>query len=263
LLVKDQVDRAFGDRTIDAAEIARFENLAEEWWNPDGKFRVMHSFNNTRRDYIVSCISRVFGLSTNKTSPFTGMEILDVGCGGGLISEPLALLGAHVVGVDATARNIEIAKRHSSDTGVVLDYRHGTASSAVHDTETFDVVLNLEVVEHVLEPKRLIKDCAALVRPGGLMIVATLNRTIRAFTLAILGAEYILGWLPRGTHQWGRFLKPTEVSKMLLNSGLTVRDIKGVTLKPLTREWKVSENVAVNYLLVAKKPGSHQTEGHR
>ena len=263
MLVKDQVDQAFGDRTIDAAEITRFENLAEEWSNPRGKFRAMHSFNNTRRDYIVASISRVFGLSTNETPPLTGLEILDVGCGGGLISEPLAMLGAHVVGVDATARNIEIAKRHASDTGVVVDYRHGTASSAVDDTETFDVVLNLEVVEHVLEPKRLIKDCAALVRPGGLMIVATLNRTIRAFALAILGAEYVLRWLPRGTHQWGRFLKPTEISKMLSNNGLAVHDITGVTFNPLTREWKVSENVAVNYLLVAKKPGALTTKGYR
>ena len=163
LLVKDQVDPAFGDKNVDAAEIARFENLAEEWWNPRGKFRVMHSFNNTRRDYIISYISRIFGLNTNAIPQLTGLEILDVGCGGGLISEPLALLGAHVVGVDATARNIEIAKRHASDTGVVLDYRHGTASSAVDNTEIFDVVLNLEVVEHVLEPKRLIKDCADLV----------------------------------------------------------------------------------------------------
>jgi 2-polyprenyl-6-hydroxyphenyl methylase/3-demethylubiquinone-9 3-methyltransferase len=263
LLAKDQVDQPFGDRTIDSAEITRFENLAEEWWNPHGKFRAMHSFNNTRRDYIIASISRAFGLSTNEKSPLTGLKILDVGCGGGLISEPLAILGAHVVGVDATAKNIEIAKRHASDTGVFLDYRHGTASSAVGDTETFDVVLNLEVVEHVMEPKRLIKDCAALVRPGGLMIVATLNRTVRSFALAILGAEYVLRWLPRGTHQWGRFLKPTEISKMLSNNGLAVHDITGVTFNPLTREWKVSENVAVNYLLVAKKPGVLTTKGYR
>ena len=263
MLIKDQVDKAIVDRTIDAKEIARFGALAHEWWNPRGKFRAMHSFNDTRREFIINYISQSLGQSKQPALPLTGLRILDVGCGGGLISEPLALLGAHVVGVDATARNIEIAKHHALETGAVVDYRHGTANSVLNNNEIFDVVLNLEVVEHVLEPSSLMKDCACLVRPGGLLIVATLNRTIRAFVLAILGAEYVLRWLPRGTHHWRRFLKPAEISEMLLNNGLTIRDVKGVTFHPLTREWKMSADTAVNYLLVAKNPESRPTRGFK
>ena len=254
MLIKDQVDQAFKDQTIDAKEIERFEQLAEEWWNPAGKFKVMHSFNNARCDYITTYLSKFFNVRNSDKISFTSLKILDVGCGGGLISEPLALMGANVVGVDATARNIEIAKRHASHTGAIVDYRHGTARTALDNTESFDAVLNLEVVEHVKEPKTLIKDCASFVRPGGLMIVATINRTIQSFLLAILGAEYVLRWLPRGTHHWKRFLKPDEISKMLSNNGLNTSDTKGVTLNPLTQKWKVSNDIAVNYLLFAKKP---------
>lgn len=260
MLVKDHVDLGCGDRTIDAAEIARFEVLAEEWWDPNGKFQVMHAFNRTRRDYIVDYVSRFFCQPSASQAPLDGLKILDVGCGGGLISEPLALMGAQVVGVDAAARNIEIAKIHASDTGAVMDYRHGTASSAIKENEKFDVVLNLEVVEHVSEPDTLMSDCASLVRPGGLMFVATLNRTIRALIFGILGAEYVLRWLPVGTHDWRRFLKPIEITKMLENNGLAVRDVRGVTFNPLNKKWKLSGDLAMNYLLIAKALDPKETK---
>ena len=218
MLANNQVSKADNDITIDPAEVARFEILAEEWWNPRGRFRVVHAFNQARRDYIVAYISEFFGQSTRSKIPLNGLKILDVGCGGGLISEPLALMGAQVVGVDAAARNIEIAKIHASGSGALLDYRHGTASSVIKENEKFDVVLNLEVVEHVSKPNILIKDCASFVRPGGLMFVATLNRTIRSFVFGILGAEYVLRWLPVGTHHWKKFLKPIEITEMLKDS---------------------------------------------
>ena len=248
------------DITIDPSEVTRFEMLAEEWWNPKGKFRVVHAFNQARRDYIVAYISQFFGQITCPRMPLDGLKILDVGCGAGLVSEPLALMGAEVVGVDAAARNIEIAKIHASGSGALLDYRHGTASSAVKENEKFDVVLNLEVVEHVSKPNILMKDCASFVRPGGLMFVATLNRTIRSFVFGILGAEYVLRWLPVGTHHWKKFLKPSEIAEMLKNSRLTIQDIKGVTLNPVNKKWRVSEDLAMNYLLIAKAPDPEKTK---
>ncbi len=253
MLIKDRIDRPDQDRTLDVREIARFEALADEWWNPYGKFKVMHVFNHARRGYIEAYVAQKFQRSLKHKNPFAGIRILDVGCGGGLICEPLALLGATVVGVDATSRNIEIAKRHAQQTGVDIDYRHGTAQSAVPASENFDVVLNLEVIEHVADPAKLMTDCASRLKPNGLLFIATLNRTIRALALAIVAAEYVLRWLPVGTHDWRRFLKPHEIEAMLRSGKMRVIETVGVTMNPLTRRWRVTSDPSVNYMLVAEK----------
>jgi len=253
LLIKDRIDQPDQDRTVDVNEIARFQALADEWWNPDGKFRVMHAFNHARRGFIEEYVAQKFQRSLNHQQPLAGIRILDVGCGGGLICEPLALLGATVVGVDATSRNIEIAKRHAWQTGISIDYRHGTAQSAVSANENFDVVLNLEVIEHVADPAKLMTDCASRLKPNGLLFIATLNRTIRALALAIFAAEYVLRWLPVGTHDWRRFLKPHEIEAMLRSGKMRVIETVGVTMNPLTRHWKVTSDPSVNYMLVADK----------
>lgn len=253
MLVKDRIDQPPQDRTVDVKEIARFEALAEEWWNPDGKFRVMHAFNEARRGYIEASVAQKFQHPLTHQKPLAGIRILDVGCGAGLICEPLALLGGDVVGVDATSRNIEIAKRHARQTGVYVDYRHGTAETAVSSSEYFDVVLNLEVIEHVADPAKLMTDCVTRLKPNGLLIVATLNRTLRALALAIVGAEYILRWLPVGTHDWSRFLKPHEIETMLNSEAMRSVETVGVAMNPLTRDWKITSNPSVNYMLVAEK----------
>ncbi|MEK9942983.1 MAG: bifunctional 2-polyprenyl-6-hydroxyphenol methylase/3-demethylubiquinol 3-O-methyltransferase UbiG [Gammaproteobacteria bacterium] len=247
------MDRPDLDCTIEVNEIARFQALADEWWNPDGKFRVMHAFNHARRDFIEKYVAQKFQRSLKHQQPLAGIKILDVGCGGGLICEPLALLGATVVGVDATSRNIDFAKRHARQAGISIDYRHGTAQSAVSPDENFDVVLNLEVIEHVADPAKLMTDCASRLKPGGLLFIATLNRTIRALVLAIYAAEYVLRWLPVGTHDWRRFLKPNEIEAMLRSGKMRVIEMVGVTMNPLNRNWKVTSDPSVNYMLVAEK----------
>ena len=251
MLVKDRVDQPIDDTTVDVKQIARFEALADEWWKPGGAFHVMHGFNDARRVYIEVCIAKKFERDLTSKSALNGIRVLDVGCGGGLVSEPLACLGADVVGVDAASRNIEIAKRHARQTDVEINYRHGTVESSVLADELFDVVLNLEVIEHVDDPQKLIADCTARLRPGGIMIVATLNRTLRALALAIVGAEYVLRWLPVGTHDWRRFLKPREIETMLACSGLEIEGIVGVAMDPLSRKWKITADPAVNYMMVA------------
>jgi 2-polyprenyl-6-hydroxyphenyl methylase/3-demethylubiquinone-9 3-methyltransferase len=254
MLLKDRIDQPFNDRTIDASQIARFEALADEWWNPNGKFRVMHGFNTARLGYIEALIAGKFKRDLKSDTALRGVSILDIGCGGGLISEPLASKGAEVVGVDASSRNIEIARRHAQQSSVIVDYQHGTAETAILSGELFDVVLNLEVIEHVADPKKLITDCSARLKPGGMLIIATLNRTLRALILAIIGAEYVLRWLPISTHDWRRFLKPHEIETMLFSEGLRVDAVAGVSLNPLNRKWKITSNPSVNYVLVAVKP---------
>ncbi len=253
MIAKDRVDQPIDDTTVNASQIARFDALAEEWWKPDGKFRVMHEFNDIRGDYIEGQIAKKFERDRDGTGALEGIRVLDVGCGGGLMSERLASLGAEVVGVDATSRNVEVAKRHARQAGIKINYRHGTAESAVAAEEVFDVVLNLEVIEHVSDPHKLITDCASHLKTDGMMIVATLNRTIRALALAIVGAEYVLRWLPVGTHDWRRFLKPREIEAMLVFLGLETKGIVGVAFNPLIRRWKVTSDPSVNYMLVAEK----------
>ncbi len=254
MLAKDKLDRPRDDDpTVDPKQIEWFSALAAEWWNPRGKFRQIHAFNPVRRDFIVHEISRHFGRSLEPTAAFRGLTILDVGCGAGLLCEPLAELGADVVGIDATARNIAIARHHAEGCGLFIDYRHCLVRQVVECGARFDVVLNTEVVEHVVDPQKLLQDCAALVKPDGILIVATLNRTLRAYALAIVGAEYLLGWLPKGTHDWRRFLRPAEVKSMIAGQGLTTTTVKGVVYNPLSGRWRLSGDDSVNYMLLAEK----------
>jgi len=254
MLSKDRLGRPSPQsKTVDPIEIARFTALAEEWWNPNGKFRPIHRFNPVRRDYIVDRITHHFGRDGKDEAGFTGLKILDVGCGAGLLCEPLAERGAQVVGIDATARNIEIARCHAAQRGLDLDYRHCLAEHVVETGERFDVVLNTEVVEHVADPQQLMKECCDLVTPGGILAVATLNRTLRSFLLAIIGAEYLLRWLPKGTHDWRRFLRPDEVRGMIGHHALETSEVTGVTFNPITNRWRLSSDSSVNYMLLAVK----------
>ena len=254
MLVKDRLDRPWPSaKTVDPAEIERFSALAQEWWNPDGKFRRIHEFNAVRRDVIVEAIAQHFHRGSTGEADLSGLSVLDVGCGAGLLCEPLALKGAQVTGIDATARNIEVARRHAAQSGVDVSYRHCLAEHLLDDERRFDVVLNTEVVEHVADPVQLMADCSQLLKPGGLMIVATLSRTLRSFVVAIVGAEYVLGWLPKGTHDWRRFLKPQEIEAMIEPHGLSTKDVTGVSFNPLANRWRRSADSSVNYMLIASK----------
>jgi len=254
VLMRDHLDTPWQvSATVDPAEVAKFTALAEEWWNPDGRFRPIHKFNPTRRDYILSRIGRHFGMDPENENGLDGIRILDVGCGAGLLCEPLAERGADVVGIDATARNIEVARWHAKKSGVKVHYRHSLAAHLAAANEQFDVVLNTEVIEHVRNPQQLMRECCGLVRPSGMMVVATLNRTLRAYLLAIVGAEYVLRWLPKGTLDWRRFLRPEEVAAMLRPHGLAVTEEVGVSYNPLTGRWGLSGNTNVNYLLLASR----------
>ena len=238
--------------TIDSAEVERFSALASEWWNPTGKFRPLHKFNPVRLAYIRDRVAARFGRNPHGARPFEGLRFLDIGCGGGLLCEPMARLGADVVGADASATNIEVARLHASETGLGIDYRASTAEELAADGERFDVVLNMEVVEHVADRPAFLGHLARPVRPGGgLVVLSTLNRTPRAYLLAKLGAEYLLRWLPVGTHDWRLFVTPAELGAELRGVGLRVSDIAGMTFDPLRRRFRLSRDVAVNYLIAA------------
>ncbi len=235
----------------------KFSALAAEWWDPKGKFRPLHKFNPIRLGFIRETVSEHFGLDAGSRAPFEGLRLLDIGCGGGLLSEPMARLGAQVTGVDAAAGNIKTAMTHAKEAGVAVDYRHGTAELLVDAGEpAFDVVLNMEVVEHVADVDAFMTACASLVKPGGLMIVATINRTPKAFTMAIFGAEYVMRWLPRGTHQYNKLVKPGEARAPLETSGLSVGEPIGVSFNPIAWDWRLSNDASVNYMLVAKRPAA-------
>ncbi len=242
--------------TVNDAEIAKFTAMAEEWWDPNGKFKPLHKFNPVRLSYIRDHLVRHFDRDARSIRPFEGLTILDVGCGGGLLCEPLTRLGASVTGVDAAERNIAIARIHAEKSGLAIDYRATTSEALVAAGEKFDVVLNMEVVEHVDNVPLYMKSCADLVAPGGLMFTATLNRTARSWVLAIVGAEYVLRWLPRGTHDWKKFLTPEEITAQLRRNGLKVIDQTGVTYNPLADEWRASSDMGVNYMVLAERPGS-------
>jgi len=239
--------------TIDAAEIARFSALAAEWWNPHGKFGVLHKFNPVRLQFIRDQTIAHFKRDPKGLTPFTGLRLLDIGCGGGLLSEPMARLGFAVLGADASEKNIMTASTHAAENDLTIDYRATTAEDLAAQDERFDVILNMEVIEHVADLNLFLKSCAAMLKPGGLMFVATINRTAKAFALAIVGAEYILGWLPRGTHDWNKFIKPTELDTALARSGLNGRNETGVMFNPLTGGWMLSADTDVNYMVVAEK----------
>lgn len=241
--------------SIDPAEVEKFARMADEWWDPDGKFKPLHKINPLRLTFIRRMICARFGRQNEGGQPLAGLRLLDIGCGGGLLSEPLARLGAEIVGVDAVEKNVKTAKAHADRNGVAIDYRHGTVELlAEAGEEKFDAVLNMEVVEHVADPDEFLSTCASLVKPGGLMIVSTINRTSRAFLLAIVGAEYVLGWLPRGTHQFDKLVKPEEIRRALEPLGFECQEPVGVRYAPLGDEWSLSRDASVNYMMVTLAP---------
>lgn len=242
--------------TINDQEVERFAAMAEEWWNPSGKFRPLHKFNPVRLAYIRQEVLAHFSRDGSKKAPFEGLKFLDIGCGGGLLCEPMKRLGADVTGADAAERNIKIAALHAEQSGLKIDYRATTAEAMAAAGEQYDVVLNMEVVEHVDNVPLYLKSCAQLVKPGGLMFVATINRTAKAFALAIVGAEYVLGWLPKGTHSYSKFLTPDEISAQLRQNGMHIKDKCGVSFAPLADEWRKSRDLSVNYMILADKPKS-------
>ena len=239
--------------TINDAEVAKFTAMAEQWWDPKGKFKPLHKFNPVRLSYIRDNILSHFGRDATSIRPFGGLRILDVGCGGGLLCEPLTRLGASVTGVDAAERNIAIARIHAEQSGLDIDYRTTTSEALAAAGDRFDVVLNMEVVEHVDNVPLYMKSCADLVAPGGLMFTATLNRTARAMAFAVIGAEYVLGWLPRGTHDWNRFLTPEEIKAQLRRNDLKVTGQTGVVFHPLADQWKLSSDMGINYMVLAER----------
>lgn len=245
--------------TIDQVEVDRFSAMAAEWWDPTGKFKPLHKINPVRLAYIRDHVSAHFGRDPKTHRPLEGLRILDIGCGGGLLSEPVARMGADVLGADASERNIGIASTHATQTGVKVDYRAVTAESLAAAGETFDVVLNMEVVEHVADVEFFISTCASMVRPGGLMLVSTINRTFKAAALAIVGAEYVLGWLPRGTHQYEKLVRPEELEAPLKTSGMEVVEMKGVFFNPLQNQWNLSADIDVNYMVLARRPAAAGT----
>jgi 2-polyprenyl-6-hydroxyphenyl methylase/3-demethylubiquinone-9 3-methyltransferase len=234
---------------VDPAEIAKFERMAAEWWDPNGKFKPLHMLNPTRLDYITTQIAAEFARDLRAPAPFAGLRILDIGCGGGLLCEPMARLGADVVGVDPAARNIPVARLHAERSGLAIDYRVSTAEALAEAGEVFDVVLNMEVVEHVPDPLSYLTACARLLRPGGLMICSTINRNPKSFAMAIVGAEWVMRWLPRGTHDWKKFITPDELYDLLARAGLDPVDRKGMVFNPLSWSWSLSDrDLSVNYV---------------
>jgi 2-polyprenyl-6-hydroxyphenyl methylase / 3-demethylubiquinone-9 3-methyltransferase len=237
--------------TVDEAEVTRFSALAAQWWDPRGKMAVLHKFNPVRLGFIKEAACRHFGRDDKRLDALAELRVLDIGCGGGILSEPLARLGAAVVGADPSQANIAAAQLHAADAGVSVDYRATTAEALADEGERFDLVLAMEVVEHVADLDLFIRRCTEMVRPGGLMITATLNRTLKSFALAIVGAEYVLRWLPRGTHQWEKFVTPDELEAALERHGLAVVDETGVIYDLLADRWRLSTDMDVNYMVVA------------
>jgi 2-polyprenyl-6-hydroxyphenyl methylase / 3-demethylubiquinone-9 3-methyltransferase len=236
--------------SIDPAEVETFSRIAAEWWNPRGKFAPLHKFNPVRLSFIRDQALYRFGRDARARRPFEGLRLLDIGCGGGLLSEPMTRLGFQVTGVDASDRNIGTASAHAAEQGLQIDYRASTAEALLEAGEPpFDVILNMEVIEHVAEPAAYLQDCARLLKPGGLMIVATLNRTLKALALAKIGAEYILRWLPVGAHDWNKFLKPDEIRDFLSDQPVVVDGPYGVVFNPLTGRWTESVDTDVNYMM--------------
>ncbi|WP_422378471.1 bifunctional 2-polyprenyl-6-hydroxyphenol methylase/3-demethylubiquinol 3-O-methyltransferase UbiG [Roseibium sp.] len=240
--------------TIDSEEVARFSAMAAEWWDPTGKFKPLHKFNPVRLSYIKQEVCRQFGRDPKAADAFKGLRFLDIGCGGGLLSEPMARLGAEVVGADPSETNIEIARLHMQSSGLNIDYRAETAEALAEAGENFDVVLNMEVVEHVADVPLFLDATSRMVRPGGLMFVATINRTLKAYALAIVGAEYVLRWLPQGTHTYDKLVRPAEIEGPLQAAGLKVIDRSGVSYNPLTDSWAQSRDMDVNYMMLAERP---------
>ena len=245
--------------TVDPDEVERFRRIAAEWWNPAGPFRPIHQLNPVRLDFIRTRLLAHFAGDARSLRPFAGRRLLDIGCGGGLVAEPMARLGFAVTAIDADPTTLAAARAHAAGAGLAIDYRETTAEALAAAGESFDVVLALEVVEHVTDPALFLAAAAALTAPGGGLIASTLNRTIQAFTMAIVGAEYVLRWLPRGTHHWRKFRRPSELAAGLRPHGLTVVELAGLVFQPMRgpgRGWSLGRNLGANYLLFATKPAS-------
>jgi len=240
-------------KSIDKSEVEKFSNMADQWWDTKGKFAPLHKFNPVRIKYIKERCIEHFAKKDGEM-PLKGLNILDIGCGGGLLSEPLCRLGASMTSIDAGDKNIKIAATHAAQAGLKINYMCTSAEALATQDKRYDVVLNMEVIEHVADVTSFMKASCKLVKPGGMMIVATLNRTVKSYALAIIGAEYILRWLPKGTHSWEKFLKPSEIEAYLSDGGLNLQKIQGVSYNPLSNDWSLSSDINVNYMLLAVKP---------
>jgi len=237
--------------SVDEAELAKFARMAAEWWDPNGKFAPLHKFNPVRLQFIRDVAAERFKRDARALRPFEGLTLLDIGCGGGLLSEPMARLGFDVLGADPLEKNVKTAAAHSAGSQLQLEYRVTTAEQLALEGAKFDVVLNMEVVEHVNDLASFLQACAKLLKPAGCMVVATLNRTLKSLALAKIGAEYVLRWLPPGTHDWNRFVTPAELQRHLEGAGLSVSRVQGVEFDPLRWEWRLSSDTDVNYMVVA------------
>jgi len=242
-------------RTANADEIARFSAMSEKWWDPNGVMKPLHKFNPVRLQILRDNICAHLGRDPETIEPLKGIEIIDIGCGAGLLSEPLARMGAKMTSIDASESNIEVAKIHAAQSGLEIDYRCATPEMLADEGKQFEIVLNMEVIEHVDDPQFFMQACASVLKPGGLMFVATLNRTIKSLALAKIGAEYVLRWLPAGTHDWRKFVKPSEMSGYLRGAGLDLQDITGVAYNPFNDTWSPApHDLDVNYMVIARKP---------
>jgi 2-polyprenyl-6-hydroxyphenyl methylase/3-demethylubiquinone-9 3-methyltransferase len=239
---------------VDATEIDKFDRMAARWWDPDGPAAPLHKLNPCRLDYICAQIAAQFGRDRRAREPFAGLDLLDVGCGAGLVTEPMARLGATVTGADAAEASIDAARAHAAEQGLAIDYRATTAAALREAGNGYHVILALEIMEHLPEPEAVLADLAAMLRPGGLLILSTLNRTPASFAKAIVAAEWVFGWLPRGTHDWRRFLRPEELAAMVEGAGLQVVDRMGMTYAPLSDRWSLDDrDLSANYLMTAIK----------
>ncbi|MDB5406019.1 MAG: ubiG [Rhodospirillales bacterium] len=246
-----------GPTTIDPAEIARFAAMADSWWDPNGQFRPLHRFNPTRLAFLRDRLIAHFRRDAAGLKPFEGLRLLDVGCGGGLLAEPMARLGFAVTGIDATPETIATARIHAEQSRLAIDYRAVPVEDLARSGEMFDVVLAMEIVEHVADLDAFLDATAAVLNPGGMLVVATLNRTTKAYLLAVVGAEYVLRWLPRGTHEWSKFIRPSELAAGLRRNGLRAEEMTGVSYNPLRDSWSLGRDLDVNYMTVATKPAEH------
>jgi ubiquinone biosynthesis O-methyltransferase len=238
--------------TINREEIQKFSKIADEWWNPNGKFKPLHKFNPARIEYILDITSAHFNLDRSKKLPLNSLKILDIGCGGGLISEPMSRLGAKVTGIDASEKNIKVAEIHAKKNNLKIEYQNKSPEE-IKDDLKFDIILNLEVVEHVDNIDLYLKACEKLLKKNGLMFTATINRTMTSYIKAIVGAEYVLRWLPIGTHDWNKFVKPEELEKKLVDLKFSIKDIKGLDYNLVSGKWRRTDNLSVNYIIVGNK----------
>ncbi|MDZ4792410.1 MAG: bifunctional 2-polyprenyl-6-hydroxyphenol methylase/3-demethylubiquinol 3-O-methyltransferase UbiG [Hyphomicrobiales bacterium] len=250
-MLRKDIRKPSGQATADPAEIARFEALAEEWWKPNGAFKVVHAFNAVRVAHLTARLPALVGHAPGDM-PLKGKRLLDVGCGAGIVTVPLSRLGADCLGIDAAEKNVQVAARHAAKTGANVEYRHALPEDLAGEPP-FDIVLSLEVIEHVADVRQFLRALAPLVASGGVLVIGTLNRTLASYAKAIVGAEYVLGWLPRGTHDWRKFVKPVEIERGLQPYGFAVLEVAGVSMNPLTMKWGISRDHGVNYLQFLRK----------